>query len=218
VTTQNDAEARRDARDDGTFRGALDLFLMDACRWIRPEEVAEPSELTSWLLPKLLYRHLSLRAMAWFRLATLMQRRKVKLLPGILQRRLLKLYGLELVPGAKIGGGLYIAHPVSCVLVAESIGMNVSVMGSVTLGRREKLRWPTIGNNVFLGAGCRVLGVEIGANAKVGANSVVLIDVPPGAVAVGVPARVLERDHLASNGNSGSGRTTSCNVAGQAEQ
>jgi len=199
VTMQNDGEATSHAPDDGTIRGTVDLVLMDACRWIRPEEVAERSELTFWSLPKLLYRHLSLRAMAWFRLATLMQRRKIKLVPGILQRRLLKLYGLELVPGAKIGGGLYIAHPIGCVLVAESIGTNVSVMGSVTLGRRELLRWPTIRNNVFLGAGCRILGpVEIGANAKVGANSVVLIDVPPGGIAVGVPARLLERHHSTS--------------------
>jgi serine O-acetyltransferase len=195
VTKQDVEEAALHARDDGTPRGALDLLQMDACRWIRPEDVAKRSELTPLLLLKLLFRHPPLRAMAWFRLATLMHRRKVKLLPGLLQRRLLKLYGLELVPGAKIGGGLYIAHPVGCVIVVESMGTNVSMMGSVTLGRREKLRWPIVGDNVFFGAGCRVLGpIEIGANAKVGANAVVLTDVPPGAVAVGVPARVLARD------------------------
>jgi serine O-acetyltransferase len=198
VTKQDVGKAALRARD-GTLRGALDLFQMDACRWIRPEDVAERSELTPTLVLKLLFRHPPLRAMAWFRLATLMHRRKVKLLPGVLQRRLLKLYGLELVPGAKIGGGLYIAHPVACVIVVESMGTNVSMMGSVTLGRREKLRWPTVGDNVFLGAGCRVLGpVEIGANAKVGANSVVLTDIPTGGVAVGVPARVLAPDRHAA--------------------
>jgi serine O-acetyltransferase len=204
VTKQDVGEAALHAPDDGTPSGALDLLRMDACRWIRPEDVAEGSELTPLLLLKLLYRHLPLRAMAWFRLATLMHRRKVKLLPGVLQRRLLKLYGLELVPGTKIGGGLYIAHPVGCVIVVESMGTNVSLMGSVTFGRREKLRWPIVGNNAFFGAGCRVLGpVEIGANAKVGANSVVLIDIPTGAVAVGVPARVLARDHHAAHTSSG---------------
>lgn len=195
MTKQDVVEIAVQTRDDGTLSGALDLLRMDACRWIRPEDVAERSELTPLLLLKLLHRHPSLRAMAWFRLATLLHRRKVKLLPGVLQRRLLRLYGLELVPGTKIGGGLYIAHPVGCVIVVESVGANVSLMGSVTFGRRETLRWPTVGNNAFFGAGCRVLGpVEIGANAKVGANSVVMTDVPPGAVAVGIPARVLARD------------------------
>jgi serine O-acetyltransferase len=196
VTKQDIGLAGLNARGDGTPRGALDLLQMDACRWIRPEDVAEGSELTLLLLLKLLYRHPPLRAMAWFRLATLMHRRKVKLLPGVLQRRLLRLYGLELVPGTKIGGGLYIAHPVGCVIVVESMGTNVSLMGSVTLGRGEMLRWPIVGDNAFFGAGCRVLGpVEIGANAKIGANSVVLTDIPSGAIAVGVPARVLTREN-----------------------
>ena len=57
MTTQDVAEATLHARDDGTLRGALDLFQMDACRWIRPEDVAERSELTPSLLLKLLYRH-----------------------------------------------------------------------------------------------------------------------------------------------------------------
>lgn len=207
MTKPNVAEIALHTYNDGTLSGALDLLWADACRWIRPEDVADRSELTPLLLVKLLHRHPSLRAMAWFRIATLLHRRKVKLLPGVLQRRLLKLYGLELVPGTKIGGGLYIAHPVGCVIVVEAMGTNVSLMGSVTLGRREKLRWPTIGNNVFLGAGCRVLGpIEIGANAKVGANSVVLSDIPSSAVAVGAPARVLARDHLAAHKSMSSGK------------
>jgi serine O-acetyltransferase len=208
VMTQDAAETELHAGDDGTVRGALDRLQMDACRWIRPQDVAKRSELTPSLLLKLLFRHPPLRAMAWFRLATLLHRRKVKLLPGVLQRRLLRLYGLELVPGAKIGGGLYIAHPVGCVIVVESMGTNVSMMGSVTLGRLEPLRWPTIGDNAFFGAGCRVLGpIEIGANAKVGANAVVLTDVPSGAVAVGVPARVLARDRPAAAQRTSSGES-----------
>jgi len=180
--------------DDGTLAGAMDLLTMDACRWVRPEEVADRSEVNPLVFAKLLYRHPPLRAMAWFRLATLMYRHKVKLLPGILQRRLLRLYGLELVPGAEIDGGLYIAHPVGCVIVVESMGKNVSLMGSVTFGRREKLRWPVVRDGAFFGAGCRVLGaVEIGARAVIGANAVVLADVPADAIAVGIPARVLPR-------------------------
>lgn len=182
------------ALDDGTLAGALNLISMDACRWVRPEEVADRSEVNVLMIAKLLYRYLPLRAMAWFRLATLMDRRKVKLLPGLLQRHLVKEYGLEMMPGAKIGGGLYIAHPVGCVIVVESMGTNVSVMGNVTFGRRSQLRWPIVRDNAFFGAGCRVLGaVEIGARAVIGANAVVLADVPADAIAVGVPARILQR-------------------------
>jgi serine O-acetyltransferase len=196
--TDRDNESRRKVEcfvlDDGTLAGALNLFAMDACRWVRPEEVADRSEVNTWVVARLLYHYPSLRAMAWFRLATLMHRRRVKLLPGILQRRLLRQYGLELVPGTKIGGGLYIAHTVGCVIVVELMGSNVSLMGSVTFGRRKQLRWPVVGDNAFFGAGCRVLGpVDIGAHAVIGANAVVLADVPPDAITVGIPARVLSR-------------------------
>jgi serine O-acetyltransferase len=194
MTNQQDKRAGRPVPDDGTLAGAMELLAMDACRWVRPEEVADRSEANCLTIAKLLYLYPPLRAMAWFRLATLMRRRRVRLLPGILQRRLLRLYGLELVPGAKIGGGLYIAHPVGCVIIVESMGTNVSLMGSVTFGRRQQLRWPVVGDNTFFGAGCRVLGaVEIGARAVIGANAVVLADVPADAIAVGVPAHVLQR-------------------------
>ena len=109
-----------------------------------------------------------------------------------MQRRLLRVYGLELAPSTPVGGGLYIAHPVGCVLHAASIGENVTVIGQVTFGYANDARWPTIGDRAYLGVGARVLGgVTIGADARVGANAVVLGDVPPGSTAVGVPARVL---------------------------
>jgi serine O-acetyltransferase len=164
---------------------------MDAARWVRAGEVADPSEISVAVALKLLYRRPPLRAMAWFRLATLASERGVRGVPDYLRRRLLRLYGLELVPGAQIGGGLYIAHPVGCTLIVESIGSNVSVMGGNTLGRLTELRWPVLGDRVFLGTGAKVLGgVKIGDDAVVGANAVVLIDVPAGANAVGVPAHL----------------------------
>lgn len=172
-------------------REAWELFLLDSRRWVRPEQVAGPHEVTPQRVAVLLLRHPPLRAMGWFRLATLAQQLRIKGLPSYLQRRLLRLYGLELVPGAPIGGGLYIAHPAGCTLVVESIGTNVSVMGANTFGRLQEERWPSIGDRAFIGTGARILGpITVGPDAVIGANAVVLNDVPAGAVAVGVPAQV----------------------------
>ena len=84
--------------------------------------------------------------------------------------------GIEIHPGAKIGRGLVIDH-----------GMGVTLGGT---GKDKGKRHPTLGNNVVIGAGAKVLGpIYIGSNSKVGANSVVLKDVPEGATAVGIPAK-----------------------------
>jgi serine O-acetyltransferase len=161
---------------------------MDAARWVRPEGVAELSELSFFRVLMLLYRHLPLRAMAWFRLASFLQNLSVPGGPGLVQRRLLVRFGLEMVPGAAVGGGLYIAHPVGCTLVAASIGENVTVISDVTFGVRDRT-WPRIGNGVYVGAGARVIGgITVGEGVRIGANAVVLRDVPPGVTVVGVPA------------------------------
>jgi serine O-acetyltransferase len=174
---------------DSEFR----KFLMDAARWVRPEQVAELSELTTPVVAKLLYRYLPLRAMAWYRLASSLRRRGIPMLPGFIQRRLLRIYGLEMVPGSSVGGGLYIAHPVGCTLVAKSIGRNVSVISAVTFGVRGHA-WPSIADNVYVGAGARILGdITVGESALIGANAVVVHDVAPWTTVVGVPARPLER-------------------------
>ena len=79
------------------------------------------------------------------------------------------------------------------MLHAESIGENVTVVGQVTFGTRNDARWPVISDEAFIGVGARVLGgIRIGCRATVGANAVVVADVPDGATAVGIPARILE--------------------------
>ncbi len=138
----------------------------------------------------LLFHHPSLRAMAWFRVASWASDCRAALVPGILQRRILRLYGLELVPGADVGGGLYVAHPSGCTLVVDSMGEDVSVMVSVTIGRLDREQWPSIGDRVFVGACARILGpIAVGDGSVIGANAVVVRDVPPEATAIGVPAR-----------------------------
>ena len=91
-----------------------------------------------------------------------------------------------------IGPGLFISHGQSTILSAESIGANLQVHQGVTVGwdyRSE--RRPTIGDDVFIGAGAKILGaVTVGNGARIGANAVVLHDVPAGATAFGVPSHV----------------------------
>ena len=102
--------------------------------------------------------------------------------------------GIEIHPGAKIGRGLVLDHGMGVVIgETAEIGDDVLLYHGVTLGGTGKdkgKRHPTLGNNVVIGAGAKVLGpIYIGSNSKVGANSVVLKDVPEGATAVGIPAK-----------------------------
>ena len=171
---------------------AFALFRLDAARWVRPQEVADVDELTPLIAAKLLVRHMPLRAMAWMRLATACHQLGIRGIPSWVARRNLRVYGLEISPATKVAGGLYIAHPVGCVLHADEIGRNVTVVGQATFGTRTDGHWPVIEDGVFIGIGARILGgVNIGAGAQIGANAVVTRDVPAGATAVGIPARII---------------------------
>ena len=106
------------------------------------------------------------------------------------------LTGIEIHPGAKIGRGIFIDHG-SGVVIGETteIGDNCTIYQGATLGGTGKergKRHPTLGNNVMVGCGARILGpFYVGDNAKIAANAVVLEEVPANATAVGVPARIV---------------------------
>ena len=107
------------------------------------------------------------------------------------------LTGIEIHPGAKIGKGLFIDHGAGVVIgETTEIGDYCTLYQNVTLGGTGKdvgKRHPTLGNNVMVGSGARVLGpFKIGDNSKIAANAVVLEEVPPNCTAVGVPARVVK--------------------------
>lgn len=107
--------------------------------------------------------------------------------------------GIEIHPGAKIGKGLFIDHGMGVVIgETAEIGDNCLIYQGVTLGGTGKdkgKRHPTLGNNVMVGAGARILGpFKVGDNAKIAANAVVLEEVPPNCTAVGVPARIVKRN------------------------
>ena len=104
--------------------------------------------------------------------------------------------GIEIHPGATIGDGLFIDHGAGVVIgETAEIGNNVTLYHGVTLGgtgKDEGKRHPTIGDNVLIGTGCKVLGpITIGANSRIGANSVVLSCIPANATAIGIPACVV---------------------------
>ncbi|MGD9014597.1 MAG: serine O-acetyltransferase, partial [Candidatus Omnitrophota bacterium] len=107
--------------------------------------------------------------------------------------------GIEIHPGARIGRGLFIDHGMGVVVGETSIiGDNVTLYQGVTLGgtgKQKTKRHPTLGNNVVVGTGAKVLGnITIGDNSYIGANAVVIKDVPPNSTIVGVPGRVTKQD------------------------
>jgi serine O-acetyltransferase len=109
--------------------------------------------------------------------------------------------GIEIHPGAAIGKGLFIDHGIGVVIGETTIiGDNVTLYQGVTLGgtgKEKGKRHPTIGNNVMISAGAKVLGsFTIGENSKIGAGSVVLSEVPSNSTVVGVPGRIVKRDNI----------------------
>jgi serine O-acetyltransferase len=170
-------------------------FEQDACRWIYPGQIVPASELTRRRLFQLLHTYLPLRAMAWFRLGSRCKAQGIKAIPGFTQRLIFRRFGFEILVGADIGGGLYVPHPVGTVISPNRIGHNCSIIANVTIGMRNEWKFPTIGDDVFIGAGARVLGgITIGDRAIIGANAVVIHDIPAGSTAVGIPARVVQKN------------------------
>jgi serine O-acetyltransferase len=111
------------------------------------------------------------------------------------------LTGIEIHPGAKIGRRFFIDHGMGVVIgETAEIGDDVTIYHQVTLGgtsTKKGKRHPTIGNNVVIGAGAKILGpVKIGDNCKIGANSVVIKDVPPNSTVVGIPGKVVKRNGI----------------------
>ncbi len=109
------------------------------------------------------------------------------------------LTGIEIHPGAVIGPGLFIDHGMGVVIgETTEIGKNVTIYQGVTLGGtslEKKKRHPTIGNNVVIGAGAKILGpFKVGDNSRIGSGSVVVKEVPPNSLVVGVPGQVTFRD------------------------
>lgn len=136
------------------------------------------------------------RAVRAYRKANWFYRHDMKFIARFLSQRARHKTGIEIHPGAKIGKGLFIDHGMGVVIgETTEIGDNCTLYQGVTLGGTGKdhgKRHPTLGNNVMVGSGAKILGpFRVGDNARVAAGAVVLDEVPDNATAVGVPARVV---------------------------
>ncbi|RDU24416.1 serine O-acetyltransferase [Anaerosacchariphilus polymeriproducens] len=136
-----------------------------------------------------------IHALIAYRIANFLYRHKLFLIARVISQISRFFTGIEIHPGATIGKGLFIDHGMGVVIGETAIiGDNVTIYHGVTLGGtgkdKGKKRHPTVGNNVVIGAGAKVLGsIYVGDGAKIGANSVVLKDVVSQSTAVGAPAK-----------------------------
>lgn len=129
-------------------------------------------------------------AVVLFRLKRRLQRLHVPVFPALLDRLCILGFNVNLGDYTDIGGGLYLPHGNVVVDGLVCIGRNCVIAPWVTIGTNGTVAGPHIGDNVFIGTGAKVLGaIRIGDGARIGANAVVIDDVPPGTTVVGIPAR-----------------------------
>lgn len=169
-------------------------YIKDEMQIIKERDPAIKTPLEVFLYP-------SFKAILRYRIAHKLYEQKHYFLARWYSQRTVRKTGIEIHPGATIGKGLFIDHGYGVVIGETAIvGDNVTLYQGVTLGGTGKesgKRHPTIGNNVMISAGAKVIGsFTIGENSKIGAGSVVLSEIPPNSTVVGVPGRVVKRDNI----------------------
>lgn len=138
-----------------------------------------------------------IHAIFWHRVAHFLHKNDMIFLARFISQLARFFTGIEIHPAAKIGKRLFIDHGMGVVIGETSVvGDDVTMYHGSTLGgtgNHTGKRHPTVGNNVIISSGAKVLGpITIGDNSKIGANAVVLEDIPPNATAVGLPAKVVK--------------------------
>ena len=169
------------------------FFLKDLVQAAMERDPAARSSLL------VMFTYSGVRAMAYHRFAHQLHRAGLSFLARFISQWARWLTGIEIHPGAKIGRGLFIDHGMGVVIGETAvIGDNVTLFQGVTLGgtgKEKGKRHPTLGSDVVVGAGAKVLGnITLGDHVSVGANAVVLADVPANSTVVGVPGRVARRE------------------------
>ena len=157
-------------------------------------------------LLEIIFCYPGLHALIAYRFAHRLYKCNLRLIPRLISYYTRIFTGIEIHPGAKIGRRFFIDHGEGVVIGETSvIGNDVLIYQQVTLGGTGKetgKRHPTIGNNVVIGAGAKVLGnITIGDNVRIGAGSVVVEDVPENSTVVGIPGRIVHRILVDDNGN-----------------
>lgn len=163
---------------------------------IRQAQKKDPAA-RSFLEVLLLYQ--GLHALISHRTAHFLYKLRLFFLARLISQISRHMTGIEIHPGARIGRGFFIDHGIGVVIGETAvIGDDVLLYQGVTLGGtglEKGKRHPTIGNNVVIGAGAKVLGnITVGDNSYIGANAVVIKDVPPNSTVVGVPGRITKQD------------------------
>ncbi len=158
----------------------------------------DPAARSKW---QVLFLYPGVKAVLSYRFAHKLYCKGHYFLADWVSKRARRKTGIEIHPAAQIGKGLFIDHGMGVVIGETTIiGENCTLYQGVTLGGTGKdkgKRHPTIGNNVTIGSGAKVLGpFTVGDNSKIAANAVVLNEIPPNSTCVGVPAHIVKRDNV----------------------
>ena len=147
---------------------------------------------------EIIFTYSGFHSLVFFKISSSLKKLGLPILPRAVSQFGKLMTGIEIHPGATIGKGLFIDHGMGVVIGETTvIGDNVTLFQGVTLGgtgKEQGKRHPTIGNNVVVGAGAKILGnITVGDSVMIGANAVVLRDVPEDSTVVGVPGRIAKR-------------------------
>lgn len=176
----------------------LQLFALLV--FFRPEiRAARERDPAAYSILEVILLYQSLYAIFYHYIGHFFYKLRLELLARLISQFSRYITGIEIHPGAEVGRGLFIDHGMGVVVGETSIiGDNVTLYQGVTLGgtgKQKTKRHPTIGNNVVIGAGAKVLGnITVGDNSYIGANAVVIKDVPCNSTIVGVPGRITKQD------------------------
>ena len=176
---------------DRNLQKILDFFISDVNAAFNKDPAAHT-------LIEVLTSYPGIKALLLYRIAHFFWKLGMPYIPRYISDIARELTAIEIHPGAEIGSEFFIDHGAGVVIgETAEIGNNVTIYAGVVLGGtrlEQKKRHPTLGNNVVVGTGAKILGpITIGDNVRVGANSVVVNDVPSNSVVVGVPGKIISR-------------------------